>query len=118
MIEILVARVFNTRNVAHLTHLKTKSYAQHMALNSFYEDVVGDADAVVEAYQGAFGLIDIPYLPAIKVPSNMVKHLEDEVAWIGTNRSAIAKDLPAIENLIDTLTETYLSTIYKLKFLA
>ena len=68
MINVLVARVFAARNLAHLEHWKTKSYAQHMALNSFYDDVVDDIDSIVETYQGAFGLIKVPMLPEADAP--------------------------------------------------
>ena len=118
MIEELIARVFNTRGIAHLAHLKTKSYAQHMALGSFYEGIISDVDSIVEVYQGIFGLVGISYLPEIKLPKDICKYLEDEVAWIGTNRSKIAKNIPAIENLVDGLSATYFSTIYKLKNLS
>lgn len=36
MIEDLVARVFKTRNQAHLSHWKTKSFAEHQALGGVY----------------------------------------------------------------------------------
>ena len=38
--EKLIAVLFLTREVAHRLHLKTKTYAHHMALGSLYEDVV------------------------------------------------------------------------------
>lgn len=118
MIEELVARVFNTRNVAHLAHLKTKSYAQHMALGSFYGDIIGALDSIVEAHQGVFGLINVPYIPKIDTPSNIVKHIETEMKWISDNRNKLAQGVTAIENLVDTLSEVYMSTLYKLKNLS
>ena len=115
MIEVLVARTFNARNVSHLEHWKTKSYAQHMALGDFYDGVIGDVDAIVEAYQGAFGLISIATLPEIDAPKSIIPFLEKEMQWIADNRSKIAKGISAIENLIDGLSDTYLKTLYKLK---
>lgn len=118
MIEILVAKVFITRNLAHLAHLKTKSYAQHMALGSFYDSIIDDIDAIVECYQGCFGLINIPELPSAKLPKDIVDYLEKEVVWIGANRKEIAQNVEAVENLLDNLSGTYFSTIYKLKNLS
>ena len=40
-----------------MNHWNTQSYAQHMALEGFYEDVLGPIDDLVEDYQAAFGLI-------------------------------------------------------------
>ena len=39
MIEDLIARVFCTRNCAHLAHWASDSYAEHEALGSFYENI-------------------------------------------------------------------------------
>lgn len=112
MIEQLIARVFAARNVAHREHLKTRSYAQHVALGSFYEDVICAIDAVVEAYQGRYGLIDIPKIEDPKI-SNVVSYLKDEAEWIEANRDKFAK-CQAVLNLIDELTAVYLRTNYKL----
>jgi hypothetical protein len=57
MIEELVAKVFRTRNQAHLSHWKTKSYAEHQALGSFYDDIIDTTDKLVEACQGSKGII-------------------------------------------------------------
>jgi hypothetical protein len=115
MIEILVAKVLNTRNVVHLTHWKTTSYAQHIALNEFYDAVVGEIDTIVECYQGAFGLIDVPAIPEITKPKDIAKHLDSEVVWIASNRDKIAKDNDAVKNLIDSLCGLYFKTLYKLR---
>ena len=118
MIEELVVRVFNTRNVAHLAHLKTKSYAQHVVLGGFYESVIGVLDSIIEVHQGVFGLINVPYLPKIETPANIVKHIEAEMKWICDNRAELAQGVTAIENLIDSLSEIYMQTLYKLKNLS
>ena len=57
MIEQLVAKTFASRNAAHLQHWRTSSFSEHMALNEFYDEIIELVDNLVEAYQGAFGLI-------------------------------------------------------------
>lgn len=117
MIEQLVARVFATRNAAHLAHWKTKSFAEHMALGSFYDDVIDKIDPLVEAYQGAFGLIgDVEVKPV--APNDIVALLTQDVRWMKTNADEITKKVTALQNLLDNISETYLSTIYKLKNLS
>lgn len=114
VIEELIGKVFATRNAVHLAHWKTKSYAEHQALGSFYEALIDRIDSIVEAYQGAFGLIktvDIPSVPS----SGLLEHLDNEVLWIDSNRDKVSKKVRAIENLVDELTGEYLSTIYKLR---
>lgn len=118
MIEQLVTRVFTTRNLAHLAHWKTKSYAQHMALGDFYDALIDQIDNIVESYQGAFGLLSIDAAPQTPASKDITKHLEQELIWIANNREKIAKNVAALENLIDALTETYMRTLYKLKNLS
>lgn len=118
MIEELVARVFAARNASHAEHWKTKSYAEHVALGGFYDAVVEQIDAVVEAYQGNFALLGKVDLTDPEPNGSILQRLERDAAWIDSNRSKIAGGVRAIENLVDALTETYLTTIYKLKHLS
>jgi len=109
----LICRVFTTRNASHLEHWRTRSYAQHMALGSFYEDIIDNIDTIIECYQGNFGLITTSN-QTCSINKDIVKQLRSDVKWIADNRSAIAQNVDALENLIDGLTEVYLQTIYKL----
>jgi DNA-binding ferritin-like protein len=117
VIEQLISRVFYARNVAHFEHWRSTgqgSYARHQALGDFYEDIVEALDDLVEAYQGAFGLIG--GIPAPETPKgDVLDLLEDHAAWIEENHEKVCKKNRAVANLIDTLTAIYLSTIYKLK---
>jgi hypothetical protein len=62
----LVGLLFLGRNVAHSVHLNTRSFSKHMALNTFYDEVIDRADAFAEAYQGRHGLIGPIAIPASK----------------------------------------------------
>jgi hypothetical protein len=44
----LIARCFAARTAAHIAHLQTTSYAQHVALDEFYNAIVGLANMVDE----------------------------------------------------------------------
>lgn len=117
MMEELIARVFATRNAAHLAHLATRSYAQHMALGDFYEGLIEKIDNIAETYQGAFGLIkEVELIEVDK--KEITEHLSDEAKWINANREKLSGDICAIENLIDDLVDSYLRTYYKLKKLS
>lgn len=117
MIEELISRVFYARNVAHFEHWRATgagSFSKHMALGSFYDDVIDALDPLVEAYQGAFELIgDIPVPEVMK--SDVLSLLEGDAAWIEEHHEDICQGNRAVANLIDTLTGVYLSTIYKLR---
>ena len=45
----------NSREQAHVFHLKTNSYAQHKALEKYYEGIVPLLDDWSEAYMGKYG---------------------------------------------------------------
>jgi DNA-binding ferritin-like protein len=117
VIEQLIARVFYARNVAHFEHWRATgagSYAKHQALGSFYDDVIDALDSLVEAYQGAFDLVgNIPAPPTGN--KDVLKLLEADAEWIEGNHEEICQGNRAVANLIDGVTDVYLSTIYKLR---
>lgn len=116
MIGRLVALLFLGREIAHREHLRTKSFSQHMALNTFYDEVIGIADSIAEAYQGRHGIIEsIPMLNNEAVgPIDVVlgKQLE---AIEKLRYTAVDREDTAIQNLIDEAVALYLSTLYKLR---
>lgn len=114
-----VGMLFLARDVAHSVHLNTRSYAKHMALNTFYDEIVDLADGFAEAYQGRHGLIGPITLHSAKRSSNIVEFLQDQLAEIEKVRyDVVDKSDTPLQNLIDGIIELYLSTIYKLRFLA
>jgi DNA-binding ferritin-like protein len=50
-----VSILMNSRTQAHKFHLGTTSYAQHKALQSYYEKIVDLLDDYAEAYMGKYG---------------------------------------------------------------
>ena len=77
-------------------------------------DVIDAIDKLVEAYQGAFSLIG--NIPAPKVTErDVLKLLEADADWIEENHEAVCKGNRAVANLVDGVTEVYLTAIYKLR---
>lgn len=113
--KTLIAKVFATRDLAHLRHWSTDSYAEHMALGDFYEEIISKIDEIIESYQSNFGRVGEVKLESAK--GDILKHLRDEARWLDDNRETISQGIPAIQNLLDELTGIYLRTIYKLQFL-
>ena len=114
-----VGTLFLARDVAHSVHLNTRSFAKHSALNEFYDGIVDLADKFAEAYQGRHGLIGPISLMSAKKTTNIVEFLEDSLADIEKMRFEVCDktDTP-LQNIIDEIVGLYLSTLYKLKFLA
>lgn len=114
-----VGLLFLGRDVAHSVHLNTRSFAKHMALQAFYEEIVDLADKFAEAYQGKYGLIGGITLQAAKKTPNVVEFLQDQMDEIESSRyKVVDKDCTALQNIIDEIVGLYLSTLYKLRFLA
>lgn len=101
--EILQAAV-----KAHIMHWMSRKYSEHIALGEFYEALPGLIDAVVEEFQGKYGL-----LPFAK--QDPIQALTELNSFVASYRdfcedSEIQNDIDAIASQID-------STLYKLKFL-
>jgi DNA-binding ferritin-like protein len=114
-----VGMLFLARDVAHSVHLNTRSYAKHKALQKFYENVIDHADDFAEAYQGRNGLIGPISLMSAKKTTNIIGFLESQLAEIESSRYDICdKTDTALQQIIDNVVQLYLSTLYKLRFLA
>lgn len=114
-----VGMLFLARDVTHSVHLNTRNYAKHVALNEFYDSIVDLADKFAEAYQGRHGLIGPIALMSAKKTTNVVEFLTDQLKEIedGRDKMVDRKDT-ALHNIIDEVVSQYLSTLYKLRFLA
>jgi hypothetical protein len=115
----LVGLLFLGRNVAHSVHLNTRSFSKHVALNTFYDEIIDRADAFAEAYQGRHGLIGPIAIPATKKTANIIEFLQAQLDEIEKGRYEIVdRSDSSLQQLIDNIVELYLSTLYKLRFLA
>ena len=114
-----VGMLFLARDVAHSVHLNTRSYSKHVALNIFYDRIIGAADDFAEAYQGRYGLIGPITLHSAKPTKNVIEFLEDSLAQVEAARYEVCdKSDTTLQQLIDNIIEVYLRTLYKLRFLA
>ena len=114
-----VGMLFLARDVTHSVHLNTRSFAKHSALGTFYDEIVDLADKFAETYQGKYGLIGPISLMSAKKTSNVVEFLQDQVDEIEAIRyKVVDKDCTPLQNIIDEIVGLYLSTLYKLRFLA
>ena len=109
----LILHCFHARTNAHVLHLTTKSYAVHVALNDFYDEVIDLTDGLAEA-GSAFGLLTFPAVPyePSKDADEMLESLMAKVdEYIdGTDEGHLISIAEEIKALIA-------STLYKLRFL-
>ncbi len=123
MIEQLVARLFATRDAAHLRHWMTTdagSFAEHSALGEFYDGIIDQLDKIVEAYIGRDNAVgDVkPATVRFADKDAVIEHLVAEAEWIEANTAKISKRCAAIENMLDELGGIYLGALYKLRRLS
>jgi hypothetical protein len=114
----MVCNILHSRNQAHVFHLQTKSYAEHIALNTYYDGVVDLFDGIVESYQGKYGIISNFKTFKIEQYRNgkkTISYFERLLDIIEENRDSV--DDSYLQNQIDTVQELINSTIYKLRFL-
>ena len=106
----LIDFLLETADIAHKEHLATNSYAAHMALGGFYEGLRSDTDTLAEA------LIAIGN-DVTGADGDIVAELKERYGRLLAMRDICDGD-KAIENLFDTVSANFLSTIYKLERLA
>jgi hypothetical protein len=114
----MVCNILHSRNQAHVFHLQTQSFAEHKALNDYYDGVVALFDGIVESYQGKYGIIKNFKTFKIEQYRNgkkTISYFERLLDIIEENRDSV--DDSYLQNQIDTVQELINSTIYKLRFL-
>lgn len=111
-ISTIVGMLFQSRDITHLVHLASKSYAEHIALNEFYTGIIDLIDQLVEAWQGHFEIIDIE-IPASTVTKSVIEYLENLKQEIVQFNHKV--EITDICNILDEMTTLTATTIYKLK---
>lgn len=114
--EKLIILLMQSRTLIHILHLRSQSYARHMALGALYDSLNGHIDALAENNQGETqSLLELNTLPGFNTAGDALSHLIDINQEISNMRLSFNSSVT--QNLIDTLQQDFNSAIYKLKFL-
>jgi hypothetical protein len=117
-INQLVSTLFASRTQAHIFHLQTRSFAQHKALQKYYDSIIDIVDGLIESYQGKYGIIRGYSSPAVfREDDDTVKYFEGLVKFVELNRERLPQD-SYLQNQIDEIVSLIEATLYKLKNLA
>jgi len=115
----LVSCLFHSRTQVHVFHLQTKSYAEHKALNEYYDEIIELTDGLIETFQGKYDILEnytsLPlknYTDSAQVVSYFMQ-LADVVQVLRVNFED-----SYLQNQIDNVVELIESTKYKLRFLS
>lgn len=112
-----IGNLLHSATITHFMHLKTTSYATHVALGTYYDEIVDLVDGLAEAIQGCYGeLIDNYPTMFANVTGEPLNYLEMLKDYVSDNRQNMPQE-SNIQNEIDTIATLIDSTIYKLRFL-
>jgi hypothetical protein len=106
----LVAELLESVTIIHKFHLKSKSYAEHKALQKFYEGIGDLADTLFETSAWQNNSIEIP-APTINdiTPVNYLIKLATFVEQV-----RLATTYSDLQNQMDEVKTLIFSTLYKL----
>lgn len=114
---MFVQTLLHSATIAHQLHLQSKSYSEHKALGAFYEEIPDLVDAVVESYQGKYGLIeDYPTNYHNAGRKNALAYMESLQKFVSEARGSLPQD-SELQNEVDNIANLINSTVYKLRFL-
>ena len=121
MFEKLVSVLMGSRDQAHVFHWQTKgpgSFAAHKALGKFYEAIPDMLDALVEAYQGKYGIckgFTSPDTFSTYDKSTAVKYFKGLSKYVEKAYEKLPKEDTNIINQLDGFKDLIYTTIYKLE---
>lgn len=104
-----IGLLFQSRDAMHLQHLATTSYAEHKALDKYYDGILDLIDSFTEKYFGRNGRVEI-VIPESK-KQDPVAHLTELRGIIESERDNYATDL---QNILDEMIGLVNETLYLL----
>ena len=114
-IQDFVLCMLHSQTNAHILHLQTRSYAEHKALQGYYENIDGLIDDYVEAYQGKYGIIE-GYGTDYQAPAKPLEYMMGLSDYLTQARAALPQDTE-LSNILDEMAALIDKTLYKLRFL-
>lgn len=106
-------KMLNAVTIAHILHLQTHSFAEHMALNEFYDGLSDLADELIETYQGQYGIVTDYGNMTVQAGKDPIAFVKDLAKYIADTRYIISNETN-IQNIIDEIVSLVRRTEYKL----
>ena len=117
-----ISKLLESREMAQVYHWTVKgdmgSHAAHLALQTYYEEVIEFIDDIVEIYQGQYGLIEgYDVIDTTDSKSkDKLDYFKETVEYVKVERTCIKSEDTHIHNIIDELIALQYKTIYKLTY--
>ena len=106
-----VGLLMNSRTQAHAFHLTTNSFAQHKALQAYYEGIVPLFDSYAEAYMGKYGRFRRIIVGRRTIARNSKLYFRSLLTQL--RRMRLPRD-SYLKNIQDEVTALVRSTLYML----
>ena len=116
--EKLISYLFHSQTQVHIFHLQTTSFAEHKALQGYYEGIDGLIDGLVESYQGKYGIINgytTFQMLGYTNKQQIITYFEALAKTVSQLRQSIEDSY--LQNQVDEIVTLIESTLYKLKYL-
>jgi hypothetical protein len=104
-----IGELFKSRDTMHIAHLQTTSFAEHKALNAYYDKILDLTDSFTEKYFGANKRVEF-VIPESK-NENAVDHMKRMAKLIEDERPNYSSDL---QNIMDEMLGLVHETMYLL----
>ena len=109
-----IATLLHSGTNSHFLHLKSRSYAQHVALGEYYSKIIDLVDAWAEAYQGCYMIIaEYPNTFHV-VKDDPVEYMEMLSEYVEKIRKTLPEE-SQLQQLVDNIAELIDTTAYKLR---
>lgn len=104
-----IGTLFHSRDTMHIAHLQTTSFAEHKALNGYYDGILELTDNFSEVYFGRFKRVEI-VIPEAK-NMDAISHLKEMQSTIDSERNNYPSEL---QNILDEMLGLINKTLYLL----
>lgn len=104
-----IGTLFQSRDAMHIAHLQTTSFAEHKALNGYYDGILELTDTFTETYFGRFKRVEI-IIPEAK-NMDAISHLKEMQSTIDSERNNYPSEL---QNILDEMLGLINKTLYLL----
>ena len=109
-----VATLLHSATNTHFFHFSTDSFAKHMALGTYYDEIVDLVDDLTEQYMGVYGQIK-SFPDLYHMPKEPLAYLQSLQKFVKEARPDLPQDSEIVQ-LIDNIAQEIDTTIYLLKF--
>ena len=121
-VSTFISKLLESREMAQVYHWTVKgdmgSHAAHLALEAYYDGVIGFIDDIVEIYQGQYGIIEgYDVIDTTDSKSkDRLDYFKETVEFVKSARKCIKAEDTHIHNIVDELIALQYKTIYKLTY--